>query len=204
MSSPAIGAIVLAAGGSARLGFPKQLLTFHGEPLVMRAASAALDAGAKPVIVVIGADADLTMPVLSKVTRVSTVINNNWATGLASSLTIGMRALKKIAECDAVLVVLADQPHVDSSTLQRLIGAFDDDHRLVAAGYAGTIGVPAIFGREFFDDLLELTGNSGAGHFLRSNPQRVTVVAVPEAEMDIDTPADVEAMRTSDKSEWPQ
>ena len=200
-----VGAIVLAAGPSRRLGFPKQLLTFRGEPLVARAASAALNCGgAHPVIVVIGADADLTMPVLARIPQVSTVINDNWATGLASSLTIGIRALEKIAPCDGALLMLVDQPNVTSGALTRLLAAFDKNHRMVAAGYAGVIGVPAVFGREFFDDLLKLTGDAGAGQFLRSKPERVTVVPMPEAEMDVDTVADVATMRAFDTSEWPQ
>jgi CTP:molybdopterin cytidylyltransferase MocA len=201
---PSVGAIVLAAGGSKRLGFPKQLLTFRGEPLVSRAALAALNAGAHPVIVVIGADADLTLPVLTRVPGVKTVLNDSWQDGLASSLTIGLRALMKIGDCDGVILMLVDQPNVTTGAVSRLIAEFDNDHRMVAAGYAGVIGVPAIFGKEFFDDLLGLTGDTGAAQLLRSNSERVTVVPMPEAEMDVDTVADIDLMRAADTSEWPQ
>ena len=187
-----IGSVVLAAGGSTRFGSTKQLLIHEGEPLVRRAAKAALDAGAKPVMVVLGADAPTIAPEVAKLRNVRTVINTHWATGLASSLATGLRALMEIAGCDAVLVTLADQPNVDAAALKKLIDAFDSDHRIVAAAYAGTIGVPAIFGCEYVKDLMRLEGDIGAGKWLRDHPDQVTTVDLPEAEMDIDTEEDLE------------
>jgi molybdenum cofactor cytidylyltransferase len=183
---------VLAAGGSTRFGSPKQLLIQEGEPLVRRAAKAALEAGATPVMVVLGADAPSVAAELSGLRHVRTVINPHWETGLASSLATGLRALMEIAGCDAVLVTLADQPNVDAAALKKLIAAFDGEHRIVASAYSGIIGVPAIFGCEHVADLMRLEGDSGAGKWLRSQPDKVTTVALPEAEADIDTVEDVE------------
>jgi len=188
---PPIGSVVLAAGGSTRFGSPKQLVIRDGEPLVRRAAKAALDAGAQPVMVVLGADAPIVAPELSKLRHVRTVINTHWESGLASSLSTGLRALMEIAGCDAVLVTLADQPNVDAAALKKLIAAFDSEHRIVASAYSGTIGVPAIFGSEHVADLMRLTGDNGAGQWLRIHPDKVTTVALPEAEVDIDTEEDV-------------
>jgi len=199
-----IGALVLAAGGSRRLGFPKQLLTFRGSPLVARAAGAALDAGARPVIVVLGADSDLTVPVLMGIDGITTVINEGWRSGVASSLTAGIAALLEHGELDGFLVTLVDQPKIGAAALQRLIDAFDDGHRIVASSYAETIGVPAIFGKEFADELLKLTGDTGAKQFLLDDPDRVTLVEMPEAEMDIDTVNDIDGMREADTTEWPK
>jgi len=188
----AIGSVVLAAGGSTRFGSTKQLLIHEGEPLVRRAAKAALDAGAKPVMVVLGADAPMIAPEVAKLRHVRTVINTHWATGLASSLATGLRALMEISGCDAVLVTLADQPNIDATALKKLITVFDNDHRIVASAYAGTIGVPAIFGCEYVKDLMRLEGDTGAGKWLRDHPDVVTTVEIPEAEMDIDTEEDLE------------
>jgi CTP:molybdopterin cytidylyltransferase MocA len=199
-----LGAIVLAAGASRRLGFPKQLLTFRGSPLVARAAQAALDAGANPVVVVVGADADLTLPVLMQVSGVISVVNQDWKSGMASSFTTGIRAVVGKSEVDGFIAMLVDQPNVRTSSLRKLIGAFDSDHRLVASRYGNTIGVPAIFGKEFAEELLTLTGDTGAGPWLRANQERVTLVDMPEAELDVDTVNDVEAMRMSDTSQWPE
>jgi CTP:molybdopterin cytidylyltransferase MocA len=158
---------------------------------VRRAAKAALDAGARPVMVVLGADAPIVAPELSKLRHVRTVINPHWEMGLASSLASGLRALMELAGCDAVLITLVDQPNVDAAALKKLIGAFDAEHRIVASAYSGTIGVPAIFGCEHVAELMRLEGDRGAGQWLRSNPKNVTTVELPEAEVDIDTEDDV-------------
>jgi molybdenum cofactor cytidylyltransferase len=186
-----IGAIVLAAGGSTRLGFPKQLIVYEGAPLVRRAAMAALQAGASPVVVVLGADAAMVESALSGLDSVTTVLNDKWATGLASSLATGLRAVLEETDCDAVLVTLADQPLVDAAALERLLSAFDAEHRIVAAVYDGTIGVPAVFAREHVAELMRLTGDAGAGQWLRSRSNEVTCVELGIGALDIDTRADV-------------
>jgi molybdenum cofactor cytidylyltransferase len=199
-----IAAIVLAAGGSRRLGFPKQLLTFRGSPLVARAAANAIGIGARPVIVVVGADADLTLPVLTALEGVTAVVNEAWRSGVASSLTAGIAALLEHSDFEGFLVMLADQPKVGVAALQRLVSAFDDKHRMIASSYAGTIGVPAIFGKELADEMLQLTGDSGAKQFLLDRADRVTLVEMPEAELDIDTINDIDDMRAADTTEWPK
>jgi molybdenum cofactor cytidylyltransferase len=190
-----VGAVVLAAGGSSRLGRPKQLLTLDGESLVKRAARVALDAGANPVIVVLGADHKLIESTLAGLPSVRLVINQEWQTGLASSFAAGLRAFIEIADCDGAVVMLADQPLVDAAALQRLIAAFDARHRLVAASYEGTIGVPAVFGREYLAELLHLTGDAGAGPWLRSRSSEVTPVSLDSGALDIDTPTDAESLK---------
>jgi len=164
---------------------------------VRRAAKAALDAGATPVMVVLGADATLVAATLSGLPQVRTVVNEHWATGLASSLATGLRALMEIAGCDAVLVMLADQPLVDAAALKRLLGALDTDHRIVASAYNGTIGVPAVFGCEYVEGLMHLSGDSGAGQWLRGvHSHEVTTVTIPEAGYDLDTAAEVERLKS--------
>lgn len=182
-----IAAIVLAAGGSSRFGTPKQLHQYAGEPLIGRATSAALDAGANEAIVVLGSDANDVAKPLDGVLHVRTVINENWRTGLASSIRVGLLA---ITDADGVLITLADQPLVDSAALKKLIGRFDDNHRIIASGYDDTTGVPAIFGKEYIDELKTLTGDHGAGKWIQSRISEVTIVPLEAAAIDIDTPAD--------------
>ena len=115
---------MLGAGGSARLGVPKQLIEFRGEPLVRRAAGAAADAGAAPVIVVVGAEAADTILALNGLPFTSTVLNAQWRAGLASSLVAGIRELQRLdARADGVLIVTADQPLVTAPALRRLLDA---------------------------------------------------------------------------------
>lgn len=183
--------MVLAAGGSARLGVPKQLIDFRGEPLVRRAARAAGDAGAAPVIVVLGADAAEVAHALDGLSFVTTVMNERWRDGLASSLATGIREVQRLdARAEGALIATADQPLVNAAALRRLLDAFGDGARLVAAEYCGTIGVPAVIGREHFDALLALEGDAGAGRWLRGKGDAVRRVPLLEAAVDIDTVED--------------
>lgn len=189
-STSPVAAVVLAAGGSARMGHPKQLILHDGEPLVVRAARSAAGAGADPVIVVLGAHAAGIRPVLSGLAGVRVVVNSNWERGLASSLATGLRAAVDDEGCDGVLVTLADQPLVDAGILRALIARFHSGARIVASGYAGEPGVPALFGREHVPALVELTGDTGAGQWLRARSPEVAIVPLEVAALDLDTPAD--------------
>jgi molybdenum cofactor cytidylyltransferase len=172
------------------MGFPKQLIVHEGEPLVRRIARVAVEAGASPVMVVLGSNAEMIAPVLSGLPSVTTVVNEEWSKGLSSSLAAGLTALFEAAPCDAVLVTLADQPLVNAAVLRRLLAAFDGKRRIVASAYDDTMGVPAVFGREHVDALMGLTGDAGAGAWLRGRAGEVTSVPLDAAAIDIDTASD--------------
>ncbi|MDJ0850439.1 MAG: nucleotidyltransferase family protein [Myxococcota bacterium] len=179
-------AVLLAAGGSRRLGRPKQLLVEEGEALVRRAARAALDAGVEEVVVVLGAHAAEVADALAGL-ALRTVENADWRAGLGSSIACGVRA----AEGDAVLLLLADQPGVDAALLRRLLAAARAGHRRVACAYDDVRGVPALFSDP--DDLArlaELSGDRGARTLLAARPDSVHAIDAPEAAFDIDDEAD--------------
>ena len=173
------------------------MIMHEGEPLVRRIAVAAVEAGASPVVVVLGANAEMIAPALSGLESVTTVVNREWNKGLASSLAAGLSAVLQHGGCDAVLVTLADQPLVDAAAIRRLVAAFDGERRIVASAYKNTIGVPAIFAREHVDDLMRLTGDAGAGTWLRNRASEVTCVPLDVAALDIDTPSDVAALAST-------
>lgn len=183
-----VAAIVLAAGGSTRMGAPKQLMQFRGKPLVVHQVETVVEAGARPVVVVIGGRATQVRAALDEVSGISIVLNAEWETGLASSLVAGLRALAHESS-DGVLVTLADQPLVNAEALHRLLRAFHGGARLVASSYGGAPGVPAVFGGEYVTELMDLTGDAGAAGWLRARPSDVTVIPV-EGLFDLDTPAD--------------
>lgn len=185
-----IAAVILAAGGSTRFGTPKQLLAHHGENLVQRIARVATKAGLDPVIVVLGAFASSIELFLSGFDRLTVVTNEDWQTGQASSLRAGINKALSL-DSDAALILLADQPLIDETSIKRIVDAFDFEHRVVASNYSGVLGAPALFAREFFPGLLELNGDHGAGAWLRENRDAVTAVNMDEAALDIDTPDDL-------------
>jgi molybdenum cofactor cytidylyltransferase len=199
-----LAAVVLAAGDSSRLGSPKQLVLYQGLPLVARAARAALKAGADPVVVILGANAEAVDAALSGI-PVIPVVNPEWSQGMGTSVATGVKAIMAQApSVNAVIVLLADQPLVDDAALGRLLDTWTDSdagpsdggvHTTIAAAeYAGTVGVPAVFGRAHFTALCSLPPAAGAARLLRHIDARVRLVAMREAAMDVDTAEDLERL----------
>jgi molybdenum cofactor cytidylyltransferase len=193
MSDRNTGIILLAAGGSRRLGQPKQLLSYGGTSLIKYVSVTALIAE-YPVVVVLGASAKKIRRELADI-AVEPVINREWSKGISTSIQKGLRALRNAhPELEAVIVMLCDQPEVTPEAIESLVKTYRGTGMpIVASEYEGTAGVPALFGYEMFGELLALEGDRGAKSLIeRYRETLVTVVPVPEAAMDIDTPEDVE------------
>lgn len=183
-----IAAILLAAGSSSRLGRPKQLVELDGETLIRRAANALIDAVCSPIVVVLGSEIELSKQQLSGL-NVRIAENADWPSGMSSSIREGMSHVI-LENVDGVLISVCDQPKVRSEHLQKLIARFTETKAAVtAAEYNDVLGVPSIFSRELFDDLMHLTGDKGARDLIRNHP--AVSVPIPEAALDIDTEADL-------------
>jgi molybdenum cofactor cytidylyltransferase len=200
LSAPLIGIIILAAGSSSRMGQPKQLLLYEGETLLRRAVRAALETRYRPVIVVLGSQAEALQKELAA-TEARIVFNQEWAEGMSSSIRCGLRALEADASgpTEAAILMLCDQPFVKSNTIRRLVEIYLAQRPLlVASEYetkAGkTCGVPALFSRSLFAELMELRGTAGAKHIIERHEAAVSIIAVPEAAFDVDTPDDYQAL----------
>lgn len=185
---PRLAGLVLAAGGARRFGAPKQLALVGGRSLVATAAQLALDCCAAGVVVVSGAHAPAVEAAIGHL-PVTVVRNEAWHEGLASSLRRGVQAMP--AHAEACLVLLCDQAAITAADLMRLVEAWQGfPQRMAAAGYAGTAGVPAIFPRAVWPALARLRGDHGARRLL-AGAAALTVVAMPNAAVDVDTPADL-------------
>ena len=188
------GAIILAAGGSTRMGEPKQLLLFDGHPLLLRAVDAALASPAWPVVVVLGAHAEKIRPLLARL-PVLIAENPAWTEGMASSLRAGIATLREFSRSlDAALLALCDQPAFSAEVIAQLVAAQRATGcSIAAARYAGNLGSPALFLREHFAALAALTGEEGARTLLGAMPERVAAVDLPALALDLDTPGDLAA-----------
>jgi molybdenum cofactor cytidylyltransferase len=194
LNDPAnVAAIVLAAGPSRRMGRPKQLLEFRGEILLKRAVLSALEAGCRPVVVVTGAYAAASRRVLGEL-DVMEAKNEQWKLGIGSSVRVGVEAVIAAAPgVDGIVLMLCDQPFVTREIIAGLIKARRKTSRaIIASSYAESYGVPALFSREHFGELIALRGDVGAKHLIQKHLTKVQLVCFPEGEIDIDTPEDLE------------
>jgi molybdenum cofactor cytidylyltransferase len=173
------GAIILAAGASTRLGEPKQLVKFGTESLLERSIRVAAEAACSPVVVVLGASADLIRKDCD-LRGAQVVLNEGWTEGMASSIRIGLAALQNV---EGVIVMTCDMPAVTSSH----ISALAESGEIAATSYAGRRGVPAYLPQLMFSALMELEGDAGARELLRTVPS----IELPDGELDIDTEEDL-------------
>lgn len=190
-----IGILLLAAGESTRMGTPKQLLDFHGQPLVRHAALTALASQCGPVAVVLGAAADKIRPALAELNVIVTV-NPHWSGGMGTSIQAGLRALADHS-LDAVILSLADQPLLTPETYRRLQRGYEATGRtVVTSEYADTVGVPVLFSREHFAELMALEPDRGCKGVIQRHIESAQRIPCPEAEADLDTPSDYQRIQS--------
>ena len=190
-----VSAVVLAAGGSTRFGKPKQFALFEGETFIKRIVAAAIEAGCAPVVVVTGEDSAQVTSELTR-SRVTIAMNPDWQFGLGSSIVVGIRHAMNLApDLDAAVLLTCDQPFVTAAVLTQLIQLrlikWQTDRRV---SLRQTLGIPALFDRSCFPDLLRLKGDSGAKGIILARPQDVASFDFPAGEIDIDTAADYEKL----------
>ncbi len=188
-------ALILAAGESARLGRPKQLLVLEGVSLVRRAVRSARDAGFEPVFAVTGAFAAEVEAELAGTGSIA-IRHEGWPQGFGSSIRAGVSALTTSAngqlEPDGVLLLPCDLPHVSAAHLLELRGLLTSRTGIVAAEFGNHLGPPVLFGRAYFDELRQLPSGSGARPVLERHVSAIIRFPLPEAAFDIDTTADWE------------
>lgn len=223
MNSSTVGLIILAAGASTRMGTPKQLLSYRGRSFVRHIVEVAICADSlgvatlsqqrgalraprnafaiasvcQPIAVVLGAHMERIKPEINHL-PVQLVENQQWAEGMSSSIRVGLAALLAMNQnLEAVAIALCDQPFVSSQTLDQIVEAYRFTGKpIIASEYAGTLGVPVLFHRTLFSELMALKNTQGAKQVIRKNIDKVFSVPFPEGAIDIDTPNDYDQLQT--------
>jgi molybdenum cofactor cytidylyltransferase len=185
--------ILLAAGESRRMGYPKPLLRIGDRTFLEQTSLAMLEVVPR-LIIVIGAWADRIRPRVPADPRISTVENRGWSRGQLSSLKLGIRAVRGVA--DAALVHLADHPLVRAETFQGIVRYYGGEANrplILIARSAGRRGHPVIFAKTLFDELLMASDSVGAKQVVNRDPGRVAYFDVddPGVALDLDTPEDL-------------
>jgi molybdenum cofactor cytidylyltransferase len=189
-----VAAVILAAGASRRLGQAKQLVRQGSETLLERTIRVVREAGVAGVFVVLGAQRELISASIA-FNDAELVFNENWEKGIATSIHAGLRALDTHpGEWSATLILSCDQPKLSASHLREMLQVLAEAQQksIVASSYADTLGIPAIFPRSVFPQLLALRGDKGARAILLDPPCPMAAVPFAGGEIDIDIPADLE------------
>ncbi len=188
-----VGIIILAAGASSRMGLPKQLMLIEGKTMIKRIIDNTLETPCYPIVAVLGANADLLKQELIKV-PITIIDNPNWKQGMASSMKMGLvGAYMTQKEIDAVIFLTSDMPMVSDKLLKDMIQKAEEsaDISIVACQYLKNneriIGIPVLFKRHLFNEILELKGDEGAKKVVLKHQKNTALLAFPEGHIDLDT-----------------
>lgn len=187
------GIIILAAGNSTRMGEPKQLMKYKNKTFLQHIIDEAKGAHLNPVICVTGYQSDLITNSIS-VMGTLIVYNVRWSEGMGSGISTGIKQLL-LSDVDSVILAVSDQPHVSSELFRTMIGWKDESGKgIVACTYAGTLGTPVLFTKNYFNRLQLLNGNQGAKNIVKLNLPDVCPVEFEKGSVDIDTKQDYEKL----------
>jgi molybdenum cofactor cytidylyltransferase len=193
---PRIAALLLAAGKSSRMGTNKMLEQIDGRPMVARTAQRLLSSRARPIVAVLGNEADAVDAALGRL-PIERVVNPDYAEGLATSLIKGLGALP--TDIDGVIVCLGDMPLITGRELDRLIGAFNplEGRAIVVPTRRGKRGNPVLWSRQFFAEMMALSGDRGARQLIDEHADLVAEIEMDTDSVltDIDTPEALAELR---------
>jgi len=197
-----VAGILLAAGTSSRMGRNKLLLELDGEPLLRRAARRALTAGLSPLVVVLGHEADRARAALDGL-DCRTVVNPGFEAGITSSLHAGLAEVP--GEAAALVVILADMPHVSSEMLAGLVRRYRAGAApLVISDYEGVNAPPMLYDRSLFGELAAMPGPGCGRQVVKRHRDEADVCTWPAAALaDVDVPEDYEEVRAAVESVGP-
>lgn len=188
-----IGVIILAAGASTRMGRPKQTLKIKDKTLLEISIEAAVQSIAEHVVVVLGANEKYGRPIVAN-HPIEILTNSDWEKGIGTSIKAGLRYLLEIQpKADAALFIVCDQPLITSAHIDKLVRKFQHSQKqIIASRYTDTLGVPALFRKTLFKDILEIKNDQGAKQIINRNLEDTDFESFPQGALDLDTPEDYE------------
>ena len=185
-----VSSIILAAGKSERMGRPKQLMPFGTSTIMEQTIDNLLHSNVNDIIVVLGYKAEEVREKIGD-RPVKITVNRDYQRGLSTSIVAGLKLVDENAQ--AIMIALADQPVIDSKTINRLIKEFNSHDKGIAIPiYQGERGHPVIFSMRYEEELLGLKGDIGGRQIIEEHPDDVLEVAVASGgiNIDIDTESD--------------
>lgn len=197
--SPKIAILILAAGSSSRMGMPKQLLPWENTFLLNHAINNAIRLEHSKTFVVLGANYELIKPKLQR-EDIQILYNSNWVSGLGNSIGFGVQYIQNNMSADGVLILLGDQPLVDSNYINLIVDTFESNkHQIIASNYGPDasgerLGVPALFDKFYFEELSHLNQFKGAQKVIANHLNHVNSLHAVQFIADIDTKEEYERM----------
>lgn len=192
MMTEKTGILILAAGNSSRLGQPKQLLEFNGNTLLNHTLEQALKVSSSTIVVTGSKKIEIEKELHPSIT----CYNPNWEKGMGSSLNFGLQQLlSTFPDINNCIISVCDQPFINASIFFQLIEKQKfTDRGIVASAYSDTLGIPVLFTKKYFGELVKLSGNEGAKKLLLEFKDDVAEINFEEGATDIDTIADYEQL----------
>jgi molybdenum cofactor cytidylyltransferase len=185
-----IGAVILSAGESSRMGRPKALLPINGQTFIEKIVGALKQTSVGKIIVVLGHSAAEMKPRIEHL-PVEILINSDYKLGQLSSLQVAVRNLEKTADCDGMLVHLVDHPYIDAKLVENMIDRFRATGKLIVVPLHGTRrGHPVLFSRKLFGELLAAPIDQGAKAVVNAHRDETLEIDTEDVgiTLDIDTP----------------
>ena len=186
-----IAVIILAGGASRRMGKPKQLLPYRGETLLSYVTKCAIASSCSPTIVILGANGDRIESEINRL-AIEIVKNTEWNQGISSSIRCGIEYIEEqFLNIDGIVFLTCDQPFISPEMIDGLIDVYHKTNKpIIASKYGETIGIPALFSRILFSELMKLKGDRGAKKTIQKYRDRVATLNFPGGEIDLDTRED--------------
>ena len=187
-----LGIIILAAGKASTMGEPKALLTYNDRSFLLNTYHIAQSVQPNGIVTVLGHYYD-QMSAHCNTQKIPFVLNEAYENGMSSSIQCGLTyLLSHFPQVNMVLILLADQPKINTEHISALLHKIrSSNYLMVCTAYSSTYGVPAVFKKEYFSELLELKGEKGAKNLIEKGVlNHENTVLCEDGRIDVDTPED--------------